>query len=133
MITDSWVEFPVLHSRSPLANHPIYLTVPVPNPIYPPHPLPPPTVPFGNHTFFQQGEVLQRKESPPDRSFGKRPKKSRSVFTLTHHLLSARHLQRVNSFCPLGFCKAGQVKPFSYSFIRPIVEQQVLARPCTGC
>lgn len=34
---------------------------------------------------------------------GEGPKKSRSIFTLTHQLLSAHHLQRVNSFCPLGF------------------------------
>ena len=44
MIAEYWIEFSVLYGRSPLANHSIYLSVPVPIPN--PQSIPPPTPPL---------------------------------------------------------------------------------------
>ena len=57
IIAEYWVEFSVPYSSSPLANHPVYLSVymPVPNPKSLP---PPPAMPFGNHKFSKVCESV---------------------------------------------------------------------------
>ena len=58
IVTEYWIEFPVLYSRSLLASHSLHDRgqIPIPNP---PCPLPAHApVPFGNHTFFKVCESV---------------------------------------------------------------------------